>query len=291
MAPESPASPANRVSGLAIVKTVLSIKNLLGWARFGLLSFGVPFLIAGFISIPRIEAQLKPLTQPNLILIVTDDQDLDAMAYMPQLRSLLVNQGLTFSNAFVTRSLCCPSRASILRGQYAHNHQIQSNHLPDGGFEKFTELGLDTSTIATWLQAAGYRTVLIGKYLNGIRGSSTYVPPGWDEWYGAVTEAYFNYKLNENGAIVAYGRDPEDYLTDVLSGKATDFIRRTTAPFFIYLTPHAPHEPAIPAPRHVGAFAGWIAPRPPSFNEADVSDKPTWIRDIPLLTQSEIDEH
>ena len=99
---------------------------------------------------------LSPLSRPNLILILTDDLDLGPvgypgpLSYMPQIQSLLVNQGLTFSNAFVTRGLCCPSRASILRGQYPHNHQIQSNHLPDGGFEKFTELGLDTSTIATW---------------------------------------------------------------------------------------------------------------------------------------------
>ena len=104
-----------------------------------------------------------------------------------------------------------------------------------------------------------------------------------------MIEPYFNCTLNENGVLVTYGSEPEDYLTDVLSGKATDFIRRTTAPFFIYLTPHAPHEPAIPAPRHVGFFADRIAPRPPSFNEADISDKPTWIRAIPLLTQSEID--
>jgi arylsulfatase A-like enzyme len=254
------------------------------------------FLIAGFISVEGMKAQSMPLSRPNLILILTDDLDLGPIgypgpiAYMPQIQSLLVNHGLTFSNAFVTRSLCCPSRASILRGQYPHNHTIQSNRPPDGGEETFRELGLDSSTIATWLQAAGYQTVLIGKYMNGYGWAPTYLPPGWNEWYAEVDSKYFNYKVNENGQIVIYGSDPEDYLIDVEAGKATDFIRRTTAPFFIYLAPSAPHgEPPTPAPRHVGFFADMMAPRAPSFNEADMSDKPTWLRSHPLLTEQKIE--
>jgi len=122
----------------------------------------------------------------------------------------------------------------------------------------------------------------------------TYVPPGWNEWYGkvdAIAEGgYYNYKLNENGQIVIYGSDPEDYLTDVEAAKATDFILRATAPFFIYLAPAAPHgNPPTPAPRHIGYFAGLTAPRPPSFNEADMSDKPTWLRSKPLLTDQQIE--
>ena len=265
-------------------------------SKFGLLSFGFLFLIASFISIEGLKAQSMPLSQPNLILILTDDLDLGPVgypgpiAYMPQIQSLLVNQGLTFSNAFVTRSLCCPSRASILRGQYPHNHTIQSNRLPDGGEARFQELGLDSSTIATWLQAAGYNTVLIGKYMNGYESDPLYLPPGWNEWYGKVSGPYFDYVLNENGQLVNYGSDPEDYLTDVEAGIATDFIRRTTAPFFIYLAPTAPHYPATPAPRYVGFFADMMAPRPPSFNEADMSDKPTWLRSKPLLTPTQIDK-
>jgi len=257
------------------------------------------FLIAGLISGEGMKAQSMPLRQPNLILILTDDLDLGRVGYphpidyLPQIQSLLVSQGLTFSNAFVTRSLCCPSRATILRGQYPHNHTIQDNKPPDGGEMTFRDLGLDTSTIATWLQAVGYQTVLIGKYLNSYAWSPTYVPPGWNEWYAGVDgrDEYYNYEFNENGQIVLYGTDPEDYLTDVETAKATDFIRRTTAPFFIYLAPSAPHgDPPIPAPRHIGLFADLMAPRTPSFNEADMSDKPTWLRSHPLLTDDKIDK-
>src|SRR3546814_5697711 len=94
----------------------------------------------------------------------------------------------------------------MLRGQYAHNHRIQGNVLPTGGARKFRALGHDRSTIATWLQAAGYRTGLIGKYMNDYRPEQGYVPPGWDEWY-AYSHGYYNYVLNENGPPVRYG-DP-----------------------------------------------------------------------------------
>jgi N-acetylglucosamine-6-sulfatase len=155
-------------------------------------------------------------------------------------------------------------------------------------------LGHEDPTVATWLHDVGYRTVLLGKYLNGYPAGAarTHVPPGWDEWYGVVGGLnYFNYQLNENGPIVPYGESPTDYLTDVLAGKATDFIWRAAVdgqPFFMYLAPYAPHQPATPAPRHADAFAGVTAPRPPSFNEADVSDKPAWLQSRPLLTATQI---
>ncbi len=98
---------------------------------------------------------------------------------------------------------------------------------------------------------------------------------------GGYTD-YYDYELNENGEVVSYGDSPEDYLTDVLSGGATDFVRRAASdsePFFLYLAPSAPHDPATPAERHEGAFAGEEAPRPASFAEEDVSDKPSWIRE------------
>jgi len=237
---------------------------------------------------------------PNVILILTDDLDvnLHSLGFMPHLKAAMSEQGTTFSNYFVPVSLCCPSRATILLGQYSHNHHIFSNFLPDGGFQLFQQLDLDKATIATALQAAGYRTVLMGKYLNGYphTESATYVPPGWSEWYvPANNNAYggFNYQLNENGRLVDYGGAPEAYMTDVLAAKAADVIRRAKGsgqPYFLYLATYAPHAPATPAPRHQNLFPDLQAPRPPSFNEsaATLRDKPQQFRDVPPLAASDV---
>ena len=235
-------------------------------------------------------ANIGPPEHPNVILILTDDLDVDSISHLPNLRSLLIERGTTFENAFVTDSLCCPSRATILRGQYAHNHEILSNEPPHGGSGKFRALGHEDSTVATWLKSAGYRTVLFGKYMNGYEG--TRVPPGWDDWY-AVSGNYTSTRLNENGRLVDY--DPEQYhLDDVLAQKATDYVRDPSGnvpsfllpdkPFFMWLGTKAPHQPADPAPRHADALAKVSLPKPPSFDEADVSDKPDWIRDNPPLS-------
>src|SRR5688572_27576516 len=116
------------------------------------------------------ETPTQPSTdgsRPNVLLILTDDQDVGTLFAMPRVGELLADQGVTFSNAFVTTSFCCPSRASILRGQYAHNHGVLTNALPAGGHEVALAQGLEESTLATWLHHAGYRTAWIGKYLNG----------------------------------------------------------------------------------------------------------------------------
>lgn len=232
---------------------------------------------------------------PNIVFILTDDQDSESIQFMPRLKSLLIEPGTSFSNYMINVSLCCPSRVSFLRGQYAHNTQIYGNILPLGGFEKVYSLGLESSTIATWLQASGYRTGLIGKYLNeypkGV--SETYVPPGWDEFYAPVSGTYagFNYTLNENGTLVRYGNRPRDYGIDVYSEKAVEFIQAAamdTRPFFLYISTFTPHQPAVPAPRHRDLFPGARVPRIPSFNEADVSDKPQGMSDLPLLSDRQI---
>ena len=222
---------------------------------------------------------------------------LDDYEYMPQTRQLLTEGGVTFEEAFVTHSLCCPSRASILRGQYTHNHQVLNNARPEGGFEKFRSLGYEDSTVATWLQSEGYQTALIGKYLNGYarRGDETYIPPGWDEWHAVLRgDGYYDYQMNENGAIVSYGKSGQDYYTDVLAGKARDYVQRSasganSSPFFMYLAPATPHGPFIPAPRHEDTYADDETPRPPSFDEPDVEDKPAWVRDLPRLDPGEIE--
>ncbi len=220
-----------------------------------------------------------------MVLILTDDLDVGLLRghreHYPNLGELAA-EGTTFENAFVTDPLCCPSRATILRGQYSHNHRIVGNWWPQGGAKKFRSLGHEDSTVASWLQDRGYRTVLVGKYMNDYYGD--YVPVGWDDWY-AVAGGHLSVELNENGRIRRY--DPErHHLDDVLAEKATGYVRRSPedgAPFFMWVGTQAPHAPATPAPRHEGAFAEARLPRGPSFDEGDVSDKPDWVRDNPHL--------
>lgn len=228
--------------------------------------------------------------RPNIVFILTDDLDLRSIEFMPRLKDQIADQGMTFSNYFVTDSVCCPSRSSILRGQYVHNHGVLTNGGPNGGFERFRDQGHENSTVGTWLRATGYRTIYLGKYLNGYPGdNSTHVPPGWDEWHVPAAGSFydnFKYELNENGTLVSYGRQSEDYLTDVLGRKAGNFIREAVEdgrPFFIHLATAAPHQPATPASRHEDLFAGIQAPRPPSFDEEDLSDKPDWVFRYPRI--------
>lgn len=237
-------------------------------------------------------------SRPNIVLVLTDDLDarLSTLDYTPHIRQLLQQQGTSFVNGLVPVSLCCPSRASLLRGQYVHNHTIYTNGPPDGGFQKAVQIGLEQSTVATVLQNAGYRTALMGKYLNGypFTNSLTYIPPGWNEFYSPSSDAAyfgFSYTLNTNGVLVPYGTAPEDYMTDVLSRTAVNFITRTVpggAPFFLYIGTYAPHGPSTPAPRHTSLFTNVIAPRGGSFNELDMSDKPPLISTVPLLTPAQI---
>lgn len=235
--------------------------------------------------------------KPNIILILADDLDAAAIQHMPRLKSLVTDQGATFANYFTSEALCCPARATILRGQYPHNTEIVGNLYPFGGYRKFLQLDEEKSTIGVWLQDAGYRTMLAGKYFNGypLLSDPLRIPPGWDEWYVPVkgnSYTQYDYSLNENGQEVAYGEEPEDYGTDVYMGKAVDFIQRNAPegePLFLYLAPFAPHSPYTPAPRHAGLFADLQAPRTPNFNEEDVSDKPGYIRNRSLLTQAEQD--
>ena len=258
-----------------------------------LLALALPALVAGAPA-TQFEAAVR---KPNIVLIVLDDLDARAVERMPIVDELLRERGTSFARFFVAMPSCCPSRASILRGQYPHNHGVVRNFAPDGGFPVFHQRGLERSTVATWLNGAGYRTGLFGKYLNEYpKGVSVrYVPPGWNRWQGWLASGrYFNYSYNENGKPVSYRSEPRDYETDVLSRATRDFIRRAAddrVPFFAYVAPPAPHEPAIPAPRHADKFANLKAPRPPSFNERNVDDKPAWVRrDSPRLSRKQIDQ-
>ena len=229
----------------------------------------------------------------DVVLIMTDDQTVESLRVMPRTRELLAEPGTTFANSFASYPLCCPSRATLLTGQYAHNNGVLGNRPPQGGYEKLRPTA--GRTLPAWLARAGYDTVHIGKYLNGY-GAATpagEVPPGWTDWHGSVdptTYRMWGYRLNENGVVRQYGRprveNPALYQTDVYRDKAVAAIRsraRSAQPLFLsvaFLAPHA--EAGAPrarptvrsAPRHRGRLATEPLPRPASFDEADISDKP-----------------
>jgi N-acetylglucosamine-6-sulfatase len=233
-------------------------------------------------------------------VIETDDQRAADMAAMPRTRALIGGRGVEFANSFVSLSECCPSRATFLTGQYAHNHGVRSIRPPFGGYRKLD----GAETLAVWLRRAGYSTGMIGKYLNGYgNGNPPRVPPGWTHFEGLLgrsTYRFFDYTLNENGRLWS----PGEYQTDVITERSLAFIRRRSAaeaPFFLWANYVAPHtgrprdlgdpthfDSTVPAPRHRGAFLGAPLPRPPSFDEVDVSDKPPVIRNRPRLKQWQI---
>jgi N-acetylglucosamine-6-sulfatase len=229
----------------------------------------------------------EPATnRPNIVLILTDDQRWDQLWSMPNVQHELVDKGVTFENAFVVNSLCCPSRASILTGGYSHTTGVYSNNPPHGGFDSFRPD--EHSTIATWLRKAGYTTALVGKYLNhyGAAGKAGYVPQGWSRWIALAidTVKYYDYPLNIDGTIVHYDHRPRDYSTDVLANRAVKVIHKAKGPLFLYYAPSAPHGPANPDPRDVSRFRDMKPYRPPNYNEADVSDKPAWVQSLPSLS-------
>ncbi len=245
-------------------------------------------------------ASARPAAQrPNIVFVLTDDLAWNLVQYMPHVQELQA-QGTTFTNYFVTDSLCCPSRASIFTGRYPHNTGVFSNGGSDGGFGVFHARNDESSTFALRLKRSGYLTALMGKYLNGytpnglVGGKRRYVPPGWSEW-DVAGNGYpeFNYNLSENGKIVHFGSNPNQYLTDVLARRGSKFIDRASkkrTPFFLEIATFAPHSPYTPAPRYADDFPGLQAPRTPAFNEANVSDKPSWLRGHPLLTQEQISD-
>ena len=273
-------------------------------------------LVAGLAAAPQGDAAKKKKPKqkrPNIVLVMTDDQAVETQRFMPQTNELLGRGGVSFANSFASYPLCCPSRATWLTGQYAHNHGVRGNTPPAGGYSKLDK----STTLPVWLQRAGYATAHVGKFLNGYGRTSpdTEVPPGWTEWYGALdapdgfvggTYTMYGYTLNENGSVVHYGStpdvvDPATYQTDVYAAKARDFINRrapSRKPFFLSVATLASHTESggacncegnnpRAAPRHEGALSNQAPLSSPSFNEADVSDKPQAIRDEPLMTGPE----
>jgi N-acetylglucosamine-6-sulfatase len=243
-------------------------------------------------TLSRVASQARPSHgRPNIVFVLTDDLAWNLVRYMPHVLRMQ-RDGETFSNYFVTDSLCCPSRASILTGRFPHDTRVYDNSPPEGGYSVFHARGEERQTFALALQRAGYRTALMGKYLNGYRPAATeggrrpYVPPGWNEW-DVAGNGYpeYGYRMNSDGRVRAYGYGAHDYLTDVLAGKGLRFIDRASAarkPFLLEIATFAPHAPFTSAPRDAGAFPGVQAPRSPAFNTVGI-DEPAWLSSfVPL---------
>lgn len=281
------------ITGTATTRTRGRVSSLFVATLTGAISIGIVLSIGSrpppdlgsdaTSPTPPSQIDQEPPTRPNVILIVTDDQRADSISVMPAVNRLIGDRGVRFSNAVVSNPFCCPSRATILTGLYSHSTGVYSNQGGAGGWATFAASGAERSTIATALHRAGYRTGLFGKYLNGYDAAPAgYVPPGWDRWFTffGANGAYFDYEAvdNESG-LETYGSDPSDYSTDVIAGKAVDFIRTSPVdqPFFLMVTPYGPHDPWTPAPRHQHAFDDAPVDLGPAFSE-DVSDKPPHIR-------------
>lgn len=226
--------------------------------------------------------------RPNLIVVLLDDADVDITESMPRLRSLLIEKGARFTSHVANTPLCGPSRAILLAGQYAHNTKVYYNNGPEGGYTAWSKGGYDEKNLGPWLQGLGYRTGLFGKYMNDfpLDRPETYVPKGWDDFQGVMSdrEARNNrFTLNENGALKLYDASTGGYQTDLLSRRLETFLRASEGqdeqPFFAFLSLSSPHVPVEPAERHKDAFPEDRAPRKPSFDEADLKDKPAKLRE------------
>ena len=207
--------------------------------------------------------------QPNVVLIVADDLDKKLLRWMPQTRRLVADQGATFDRYYVEQSTCCTSRASILSGEYTHNHGVRGNHYPAGGFFRWHE-GRESEALPTWLEANGYDSALLGKYLNeypypgGYDGTEAekdaleeFVPPGWQSWFSPVGGTPYRQSdtvLNVNGEVDAEPRTEfldqlmGDRLLDLVDG--LDGMNLRDGGKFVYYASYSPHSP-YPAPERL----------------------------------------
>ncbi len=248
-----------------------------------------------------------PDTRPNILVVNLDDTRADGINHMPNLARLAA-QGITFTNSFVTNPLCAPSRASLFSGLHSHHNGVEALGGVIGGAHRFRELGGDQQTIAVWMNEAGYRAGMFGKYINGYGyggvesvigpGGTYYVPPGWTRWRGMPSPEHYGGErgstytlLDEHGVPTTYDDHLTDaqYSTDVLAAEVREFVAESVGegrPFFAVWAPYASHAelPSFlpePAARHYDIFHNLPSWRPPNYGEADVSDKPRGIQALP----------
>jgi len=271
---------------------VVSARRLVGLLAVGL-ALALAATLGALPSGTSPSSASAPADHPNIVIVLTDDQRMETVSPegMPNLWSDIRQQGRLYTNANIPTSLCCPSRASILTGLYAHHTRVYSNNVPYGAWPVFHQRGLEDKTIAVALHAAGYETSLVGKYLNLYYPDAGFVPPGWDHMLTFTTSGdhYFSYSLSDG---TSYGTTPADYSTDVLAGYASRYLTEAPAdkPVFMMLATTGPHWPFTPAPRDVGLWHGGRLPSytDPVVNE-DVSDKPPWVRRLKEVPQATID--
>ena len=219
--------------------------------------------------------------RPNVLLIVTDDQRIGSLRVMPRTRSWLMDGGVTFNHAYVTTPLCCPSRASIFSGRYAHNHGVWFNSRK--GWGRFRQ----RSTIQHHLQRSGYRTAIVGKYFNAWEIADD--PPWFDRWWiyspgFRDSGGYFDTRWNANGRIITPSRYSTDYIADTTLGVVRKAERHDRRPWLLVVAPFAPHQPATPAPRDATASVPAFRPNP-AVRERDLSDKPPYARTSELTLE------
>ena len=235
-----------------------------------------------------------PRKQPNLLMITVDDATQKDMRFMPHVQHLMADQGTTLTNGMAPTPICVPARASLVSGQYAHNHGAVTINGAGGGFKAFE----DQDTLPVWLQHAGYDTMFVGKYLNGYgeQGSETYVPPGWTDWRATVDPSTYNFvkpTVNDNGTDRTYHRYSTNVIGD-LSNQMLGDREREKKPWYLwvnYVAPHhggpeAPDDPSVvhpddkapiktttPAPRDENTFDWLGLPKTADMFEKDTSDK------------------
>jgi N-acetylglucosamine-6-sulfatase len=236
-------------------------------------------LAAVVVPAPAGASARAPDRPPNIVFVLADDLSWNLVRFMPEVRRMRA-QGTTFRQFIVSDSLCCSSRATILTGSFPHDTHVLGNTRPDGGYGAYVRQGARRRCVAIALRRAGYRTALMGKYLNGYHPNLTpRADPGWDVWV-ASSWAYegFNYWMSDNGRAVISGHRRRDYITDLLARRAVRFIHGTAgrSPFFLTVSTYAPHAPAIPAPRHRHMFRRLALPGGPAF-DAPNTRPPAWL--------------